>query len=669
MPEFNVGPHKHDPDIHHGDGCASVIKRPISGSSVNKSSNAAGPDGRLSWAIAVTCFVINFIASGFYRCTGMFFNSIMETFGASRGDASFPVSLYGAFYNVTGLVAGALIQSIGVRCTILLGGIMMSVGFSVSFFATSTLFVVLTVGVITGAGHGIVISCCIVAVTRYFDKRRGIALGLNLAGPPVTSLVVPKLLEWLLSEYGLRGTLLLLGACLANVPVLGILLRDPPWENNIRDTTTELEEHTFTQVPNGGVRSVSVACNNNMGEAPGEISAEEDLIPTLGRRQSTIISVAKCTLVRQSMTTNINQCPVADVVTRGATSNVNGHRSFLAAPSLLTPGYRPSIASIRSSTVTGMLGKEPPSELTPSVSTVLPKGAAMERRGTMMSVAGSIFAAKRPSLNEAERYARRGTVISVIGPCKVGDLHKTTLEVTKAEAPSSALSSLKEVLSAPRMYLHTFSYFTYSFFMDSYLAVMFDLGEDVGVPLSESVLALTILSAMDAGGRLFVPFVSDYGITSTMALLTACYLWLTVVSALVPLVSGKLAFMAVSAILGLPVGYLLVGTSESLSTELGTKHMPMAYGVLALVTAVGSFVRPPVIGAFRDKVGSYHGLFQLMAGILALALILNIVLWINGRLSSKRSPTEKAAVQDCDVPVFISDVLPPVTEEAESTSL
>ncbi|KAH8041449.1 hypothetical protein HPB51_015811 [Rhipicephalus microplus] len=91
-----------DSGIHHGDDSAYEFKCP---SSVNRSSNATGPDGRLSWTIAVTCFVINFIASGFYRCTGLFFSSIMETFGASRGDASFPVSLYGAFYYVTGNVA------------------------------------------------------------------------------------------------------------------------------------------------------------------------------------------------------------------------------------------------------------------------------------------------------------------------------------------------------------------------------------------------------------------------------------------------------------------------------------------------------------------------------------------------------------------------------------
>ncbi|KAH8041450.1 hypothetical protein HPB51_015812 [Rhipicephalus microplus] len=519
---------------------------------------------------------------------------------------------------------------------------MMSIGFSVSFFATSTLFLVLTVGVITGAGHGIVVSCGIVAVTRYFDKRRGIALGLNLAGPPMTSLVVPKLLELLLSEYGLRGTLLLLGGCLANVPVLGILLRDPPWENSFGDTTAELKEHSSVQVLNGGIRRNSVVCNNNVGEVPGGISVEEDQITTLARRQLMETSVARSTLVQPSTTTNGIQL-VGDVVTRRTASRANSDRSNSATPGSWTSGYHPSITSGRRSTVTSIIGEGPQSEVTSTVSMVSPKGAAMERRGTMMSVAGSIFAAKRPSLNEPERYSRRGTVISVIGLCK--PCRHSGDDCRRVQSRSTLLGT-----EEPQR-------------------VMFDLGEDIGVPVSEAVLALTILSATDAGGRLFVPFLSDYGITSTMSLLTACYLWLTIVSALMPLVSGKLAFLVVSAILGLPVGYLLVGTSESLSTELGTRNMPMAYGVLALVTAVGSFVRPPVIGAFRDKVGSYDGLFQLMAGMLALALLLNIVLWTSGRLSSKRGPAKDTAVRDCGVPVIVNKALPPVTEEAESTSL
>ncbi|KAH8041441.1 hypothetical protein HPB51_015803 [Rhipicephalus microplus] len=171
----------------------------------------------------------------------------MDTFDATRGDASVPISLYGGFYNMAGLVAGALIGSFGVRTTLILSGAMMAIGFGVSLFATSTLFLVFTVGVLAGAGHGMVFSCCIVAVSAYFDKRRGIALGLNMAGTPMASLLVPKLLEWLLGEYGLRGTFLILGACMANICVLGILLRNPPWEKSISQVAVVQAESGYTE--------------------------------------------------------------------------------------------------------------------------------------------------------------------------------------------------------------------------------------------------------------------------------------------------------------------------------------------------------------------------------------------------------------------------------------
>ncbi|KAH6934333.1 hypothetical protein HPB50_023024 [Hyalomma asiaticum] len=137
----------------HGNGYArkaNGIKSSGKSCEVNNEASAVGPDGRLSWVIAITCFVINLIGSCFFRCTGMFFNYVMDTFDAARGEASVPLSLYGGFYNMAGIVAGALIEIFGVRRTFILGGLMMTIGFSVSLFATSTLFLVFTVGVLAG---------------------------------------------------------------------------------------------------------------------------------------------------------------------------------------------------------------------------------------------------------------------------------------------------------------------------------------------------------------------------------------------------------------------------------------------------------------------------------------------------------------------------------------
>ncbi|XP_077551199.1 uncharacterized protein LOC144164809 [Haemaphysalis longicornis] len=59
------------------------------------------PDGPLSWMVAVVCFLVNMISSGFFRCAGLFFNATLSTFGVSRGEASLPLSIYGGFFNLS----------------------------------------------------------------------------------------------------------------------------------------------------------------------------------------------------------------------------------------------------------------------------------------------------------------------------------------------------------------------------------------------------------------------------------------------------------------------------------------------------------------------------------------------------------------------------------------
>ncbi|KAH7958295.1 hypothetical protein HPB49_000635 [Dermacentor silvarum] len=153
---------------------------------------------------------------------------------------------------------------------------------------------------------------------------------------------------------------------------------------------------------------------------------------------------------------------------------------------------------------------------------------------------------------------------------------------------------------------------------------------------------------MDTVGRFFVPFLTDYGVTSTASLLTLCYISLAVISVFMPCVSGRLVFLAVSALLGLPGGYVLVGTSETLSKELGTKNLPMAYGVLAFIAALGGIARPPVVG------------------MLLISFLFNVGLWISGRSSTKKDKTKAAAL---DNPATTSEPLPALIEEDQCTSL
>ena len=81
-----------------------------------------------------------------------------------------------------GLLTGKIINHIGVRLTILLGGCISSLGLFVSGFANSLYLLFFTYGVLIGAGSSMVYLASIVAIGKLFHKNRSFATGINTAG-------------------------------------------------------------------------------------------------------------------------------------------------------------------------------------------------------------------------------------------------------------------------------------------------------------------------------------------------------------------------------------------------------------------------------------------------------------------------------------------------------
>lgn len=192
-------------------------------------SRALAPDGSYGWFIAALCFLVSLLYSSVYRCSGLFFTAMMSTYSTTRADASKPLAVYDAFSHLASLPAGPLIQSCGVRFTTFIGGLLISLGFMVSVFATGIPFLVVTFGVLAGSGHGVLFPCLIALISQYFVKRRGTALGIHAAGAAMASLIFAKLYELCLAEYGVRMTLGLAGALMLNIPVISVLFRNPQW--------------------------------------------------------------------------------------------------------------------------------------------------------------------------------------------------------------------------------------------------------------------------------------------------------------------------------------------------------------------------------------------------------------------------------------------------------
>jgi MFS family permease len=68
----------------------------------------------------------------------------------------------------------------------------------------------------------------VLIIAMYFDKKRGIATGITMAGSGVGAFVFAPFTEYLLSIFDWRFTMIILGCIVLQCGILGSLMRPVP---------------------------------------------------------------------------------------------------------------------------------------------------------------------------------------------------------------------------------------------------------------------------------------------------------------------------------------------------------------------------------------------------------------------------------------------------------
>ncbi|GCC20366.1 hypothetical protein chiPu_0018925 [Chiloscyllium punctatum] len=76
-----------------------------------------------------------------------------------------------------------------------------------------------------GFGWALVFTPSVAAVSRYFNKRRTLAMGMAFTGVGIGSFVFSPLFQYLIDEYMWRGALLVIAGMMLNLMVCGALIR------------------------------------------------------------------------------------------------------------------------------------------------------------------------------------------------------------------------------------------------------------------------------------------------------------------------------------------------------------------------------------------------------------------------------------------------------------
>ena len=162
---------------------------------------------------------------------GVFLKPLSQEFGWSRTQISLAFSLFTLGATVTLPLIGRLVDHFGARKVIMSATLLFGLSvFSLSFLSAH-LWHFYAVYLFLGAvGSGTTPVPYTKVISRWFDRKRGLALGLAAATFSVSGSLMPPLAQALIAAVGWRYTYEILGlmAMGITIPVVGLLLKETP---------------------------------------------------------------------------------------------------------------------------------------------------------------------------------------------------------------------------------------------------------------------------------------------------------------------------------------------------------------------------------------------------------------------------------------------------------
>ncbi|WP_323393377.1 OFA family MFS transporter [Anaerotignum propionicum] len=146
--------------------------------------------------------------------------------GAAESGMPYMVAL--AFYALFMFLTGRYIEKFQAKKILMLGGLLVSLGWILSSFVSNIFLLTITYGCISGAGVGIAYGVPLSVIAKWFPDKKGIAVGLILIGFGLSPLVTAPIARSLVESYGVMKTFFILGVSFAvMLPILAILFKYP----------------------------------------------------------------------------------------------------------------------------------------------------------------------------------------------------------------------------------------------------------------------------------------------------------------------------------------------------------------------------------------------------------------------------------------------------------
>jgi MFS family permease len=183
-----------------------------------------------AWVVLGLVFVSMLAGVSVRAAPGVMIGPLRRAFGWDVSTISAAISVNIMLMGLIGPFMAGLMQTLGLKRTMILALLVLMTGTGMSLFMTSPWQLFLTWGVMVGIGAGAgAVGFAGTVANRWFLKRTGFAAGLLFAANAAGQLIFLPLLAWLANRYGWQGVAIgTTGAIACVLPLVFFLLPESP---------------------------------------------------------------------------------------------------------------------------------------------------------------------------------------------------------------------------------------------------------------------------------------------------------------------------------------------------------------------------------------------------------------------------------------------------------
>jgi MFS transporter, OFA family, oxalate/formate antiporter len=174
--------------------------------------------------------VLMTLALGTLYAWSVFVAPLEQEFGWKRAQTANVFTIAAVTFALSFIFAGRLQDRLGPFRIALTGSVLFSLGFFLCAYTSSLRYLFFCYGVLGGAGNGFGYATVVPVVAKWFPDKRGLAIGVALAGYGGGSALFGPLANlWMFPHFGWRTTCLILGVVFLVMTLTATsLLKDPP---------------------------------------------------------------------------------------------------------------------------------------------------------------------------------------------------------------------------------------------------------------------------------------------------------------------------------------------------------------------------------------------------------------------------------------------------------